>query len=823
MTDSLSRLTSIFESAKDLTIEAAVSASSRLADTPSGLRPQEISKLLNSRVERDVLNGMKCVISMMSRGEDGLPYFADIVKNITSSSSKVRNLVLVYITRYAEMEPDTALLSINSIQKSLSDKNPISRANSIKSLSGIRIPSISPILLLCVKRTVNDNSGLVRASTAIAIGKIYEIDKSNEKPLLEYLDKLLADADPFVVGTAIKAYSKLTSQLKSPQKKWGSIHGHFRRFCKLINDFDEWTQAIVIDLLTDYSRNFLPRPKLYFVSQDNLIIDLPDQLSDIPPYDYEVSFDDDLQLFLDCLQDLCYSSSEFVILSITRALVSLTPVKTIKQYQIASMLCGMMTKSHKNQLEVFALETISLLVLIDKQIFAPYYRNFYIFPSDSTNVAKLKLGLLSQLVDENNIKYIIEELKYNALESTDLIIANESIKSIGHCSTVSNEWNDKILKWCLKNIKNTNSQVLGELLTVIRFLIQTQQQLVVNEVARNNKILKIVYNLSLILKDDQMSLDSSTKASIIWIIGEFTKECNNEIAPDVLRSLLKGFANEPESVRYQGLVLAAKLYSVTLDDFKNTHEHDPNIIQEFVDTDITSKMFMNVLTLCKYDSSYDTRDRARMINVLLNSGAEQSQLASLFLQAPKPPPCVRSIGDDNNQNKVLLGFFEVPNWAEQDSLPSSKIRKEAPVQENKLSGGAISSGISSSSIAQKIGEIPNTTHSITSQQFHRDNKNGEKPTYQLQSLDEFFGDDDEEDSEEEDDEEEDEDSDDDSDDNDSDDNDSDDDSDDDDSDEGSDEDQVSDSSNVSSESSQQSRSNDSEDEESDDNLLQSHT
>ena len=119
MSDSFSRITSMIDSAKEFTIETAVSASARLTDTPSGSRPQEISKLLNSRTDREILNGMKCVISLITREEDALPYFADVVKNITNSDPKIRQLVIIYLTKYAEVEPDTALLSINSIQKSL--------------------------------------------------------------------------------------------------------------------------------------------------------------------------------------------------------------------------------------------------------------------------------------------------------------------------------------------------------------------------------------------------------------------------------------------------------------------------------------------------------------------------------------------------------------------------------------------------------------------------------------------------------------------------------------------------------------------------------
>lgn len=207
MSDSFSRITSMIDSAKEFTIETAVSASARLTDTPSGSRPQEISKLLNSRTDREILNGMKCNF-LITREEDALPYFADVVKNITNSDPKIRQLVIIYLTKYAEVEPDTALLSINSIQKSLNDKDPINRANAIRSLAGIRIGSIIPILVLSMKRTSTDRSPLVRAATAISIGKIYQISGRSKRQMIEYLSKLLTDSEVMVVGAAIKTYAK---------------------------------------------------------------------------------------------------------------------------------------------------------------------------------------------------------------------------------------------------------------------------------------------------------------------------------------------------------------------------------------------------------------------------------------------------------------------------------------------------------------------------------------------------------------------------------------------------------------------------------------
>ena len=54
-------------------------------------------------------------------------------------------------------------------------------------------------------------------------------------------------------------------------------------------------------------------------------------------------------------------------------------------------------------------------------------------------------------------------------------------------------------------------------------------------------------------------------------------------------------------------------------------------MEEKFSNSIEYKMFQHALHLAKYDSSYDTRDRARMFSVLLSS-VDRAQLASLFLQ-----------------------------------------------------------------------------------------------------------------------------------------------------------------------------------------------
>lgn len=736
MADSLARISSMIESAKDLTIEAAVSASARLTDTPTALRPSEITKLLNSRVDRDVLNGMKCVISIISRGGDGLPYFADVVKNVTTSNQKIKNLVLVYLTRYAELEPDIALLSINSIQKSLNDKNVFNRAKSIRALAGIRISSIIPILVLSLKRTVSDPSPQVRAATAIAIGKVYDKEDSSRVQLLEFLTKLLCDSNSNVVTHAIKTYYKISPQLTSSHKRWDPIHGNFRRFCSILPEIDPWGQAFLIQVLTEYSRKFLPIPKLILTEDSNIVMEMPQTFGGIP-FDYEVEFDPDLNLLLESMKKIVYSKSESVIISIAKSVYSLAPPMTFIKFQIHEALIRIATSSKDSQIRYCVLQLISEISFKEKSIFAAYFKKFYLYPDDSIAVSSCKLQILASLATEVNIRYIIEELKYYSSNSTNTLIAAEAIKSIGRCSQIAPEWNKIILSWCLRQIKSTSGILLNEVLTVIRYLLQ--QKVTENISTQRNEIIQTIYKLSLLLNDEEVNLQSEAKASAIWIVGEMTTATENSIGPDVLRLLIKNFAKEPVIVRYQILMLAAKVYSYELDRIYRQFDSNLEKINEALSTNIIYKMYQHTLQLAKYDSSCDTRDKARMLNVLL--GNNETQLASLFLQAPKAVPIVsliNSIDKTNHINLILEQYLMVPDWSDPQEIPDSLIRKEIPVRE-------ISYNISFNTTPSPPTKA--SDHAISSELYHREFKKPEiktKQTYQLQSLDEFFGSEEEE-------------------------------------------------------------------------------
>ncbi|KAK3077662.1 hypothetical protein LTS18_009630, partial [Coniosporium uncinatum] len=251
--ESMSRISSMLETARDLTLEA--SSAARPSRPPRPLAPTTIKKLLSSRSDRDILEGLRRVIAMTYAHppQPTLPYFSYVIKNIASGNLEVKKLVYIYLIEHAEQEPDTALLGINTIQKSLSDSNPHIRALALRVMSSLRIPVISQIVSLGIKRGVADMSPYVRRVAALAMPKCYRLDPATLPQLTEYLGQLLGDRQYYVAGAAVQAFLDLFPE------RIDMVHKHFRGLVKKMVDMDEWGQLATLRLMTVYCRKCFPR------------------------------------------------------------------------------------------------------------------------------------------------------------------------------------------------------------------------------------------------------------------------------------------------------------------------------------------------------------------------------------------------------------------------------------------------------------------------------------------------------------------------------------------------------------------------------------
>ncbi|KIW87517.1 uncharacterized protein Z519_11840 [Cladophialophora bantiana CBS 173.52] len=705
--------------ARDLTVEAAQSISKAIKGGSSSARNNipfaKLKALLDSRSDRDILDGLKRVVSMIYQNKPCLPYFSSVVKNVANPNLEVKKLVYMYLLHYAESDPDLALLSVNAIQKSLTDQNPQVRALALRTMSGMRVPVISQIVSLAIKRGVGDMSPHVRKAAALAIPKCYNLDPNTLPQLLDYISALLGDKQYFVVGPAVQAYLQVCPD------RIDLVHMHYRSLVRKLVDMDEWSQLATLKLLLFYSRRCFPRKtqKVTKINKTGFYEDEPDETVETGEV-IEV-LDTDLELFLNACKPLLQSRSSAVIISVTSCFLYLGTPDYLRE--AVGPLIGLMRGPP--EVEEVALCNIVLVALSAPDLFVPYASHFLIRTQDSPQIWRLKIELQTLIFAHAALhlkSIILSELEHFS-HSSDVELTRESVRAIGRCAQSDPKDAHRCFQVLLNQISSFDNILVSEVLTVMRHLIQQDPS------SHRKTVVRLARNLD-------KTTSPEARATIIWLVGEFASlDPENNIAPDVLRILARGFADESESAKQQIVLLAAKVYLLFLQretaasggEKNDSAGSQGNLAEEShapADLDHpVSKLWNYIQLLARYDTSYDLRDRARLFKALL-ANPSSTQLAALLLLAPKPVPRSPSpsesrrglmlgsttlvLGTDTAGILGLPGYEQLPDWVTEGLEPDPKHRDAADGGEKEeyvpMSGRTASSVAASRRLDEAVKE-----------------------------------------------------------------------------------------------------------------------
>ncbi|KAF2226958.1 adaptin N terminal region-domain-containing protein [Elsinoe ampelina] len=709
--ESISRVSTLLEAARELTLEASRDASS--ARRPlRPLPPAQIQKLLDSRSEREVLEGLRRVIAMQYTASlaTTLPFFPAVLKTLSHPTSSTRPLVYAYLVHHAEADPDTALLAVNTIQKSLSDSNPRVRSLALKTMSALRMPVLSQIISLAIKKGVADMAPLVRRTAAFACVKCIRLDPSTLPQVTEYLAQLIGDPQYYVAGAAVAAFMEVCPE------RLDLVHKHYRSLVKKLVDMDEWGQLATLRLLTIYSRKCftyrtqqVPRTQPTQTDKSNSFYDEETAQDENADHVSQQVLDSDLSLFLDSTLPLLQSRTSAVILSVANTYLSLAP--SLYLHHAIRPLVALLRAPE--DIRPIALHNIVLVALTVPQLFVRYHRHFTLHHTDSPQVFGLKLEILTLIFPHCSTS--IQSLTLADLEhfsrSHDANIVKQAVRAIGRCAQASSaQTSARCLRLLLRQINSADDTLVAEALETIRHLIQ-------QDPSRHKKTV-----VRLAKKLDELKSDKA-RASVIWLVGEFAglAKLEESVAPDMLRILVRGYADEGDEVKGQIVLLAAKIYCIWCreenekkksngeiakehqrvgEDFSAALQEDENGFAE-ANTQEDGKpapgsegkhavelLWQHVLLLARYTSSYDLRDRARLFRALL-SVSSSTDLASLLLLAPKPVPQAPSpserrkgfqlgsasliIGEDAGVHG-LKGYEALPDWVKEGEEPDPRLR-----------------------------------------------------------------------------------------------------------------------------------------------------
>lgn len=650
-----------------------------------------------------------------------LTFFSAVVKNAASTNVEVKKLVYLYLVHHAESEPDLALLSVNAIQKSLTDSNPQVRAMALRTMAGISVPVINQIVCLAIKRGVGDMSPHVRKAAALSIPKCYRLEPNTLPQLISYLPTLLGDSQYFVAGPAVTAFLEVCPD------RIDLIHKHYRSLIKKLVDMDEWSQLSTLRLLTSYARQCFP-PKTQKVTRavskgkeaskgfydDDEAAEGQDEGEQ-----YEVPvLDPDLEFLLRSCKLLLQNRNSAVILSVVRCFVYLAP----PEYLVSAVGPLVALLRCPQDIQHIALYNIVAVALRCPRPFARYASHYLVHASDPPHIWRLKLEVLTIIFPHCGLhlkSVIVSELEHFS-RSTDPELVRESVRAIGRCAQSDTRTANHCLRVLLNQITSLDDTVVSESLTVIRHLIQQ------DPASHERTVIQLVKHLGSTTCPD-------ARATIVWLVGEFAGvEPERNIAPDVLRILVKGFADETEDVKQQIVLLGAKVYlhhilrnpppeeqqppppppqkveqeysNEWADEKKEPEQSDeqkPHEEQQSEEDTITL-LWRYILLLARYDTSYDLRDRARLYKALLSSPAS-TPLANLLLLAPKPVPHNPSPSDTRKDLLIatstlvlgpdaglhgLKGYENLPEWVAAGNEPDGRLREQA-VPKPEVTGGGV--------------------------------------------------------------------------------------------------------------------------------------
>ncbi|RYP48353.1 hypothetical protein DL768_005722 [Monosporascus sp. mg162] len=632
---------------------------------------------------------------MMYREQRTLPFFSSVVKNVASPNLEIKKLVYIYLIHHAEQEPDMALLSINTIQKSLSDANPQVRALALRTMSGIRVPVISQIVSLAIKKGAGDMSPHVRKAAALAIPKCYRLEPNTLPQLLEYLSTLLGDRQYFVAGAAVSAFMEICPD------RIDLVHKHYRGLVKKIVDMDEWSQLATLRMMTIYARKCFPRRTRTVKAKDKSA-DLQDFYGEsgsepAPDGEKVLVLDPDLALLLNGVRPLLQSRNSGVVVAVARCYADLGTTEYVKAAvgPLVALLRG------AQDIQQIALYNIVSICLTEPASFVKYVSHFLVRATDSATVWELKLEVLTLIFPHSPLhikSLILNELEHFSRGSNKALV-REAVRAIGRCALADPATAPRCMRLLLGQITSLDGTLAAESLTVIRHLIQKDPDAHIGTVVR-------------LAKNLDSATDPQARATIVWLVGEFAGiGGENNIAADVLRILLKGFSDESEIAKRQIVLLAAKVYlhhinrqtEAGQESNKEGSEREappPSPPPPITDEHPVARLWNYVLLLVRYDTSYDLRDRARLYKALLGV----PQLATLMLLAPKPAPQAPSPSETRrgltlgSSSLVLAadvaaglhgirGYEPLPDWVPEGSEPDPRLRDQDAGHNTREYGG----------------------------------------------------------------------------------------------------------------------------------------
>ncbi|CRH00385.1 AP-1 complex subunit beta, putative [Plasmodium relictum] len=533
----------------------------------------ELKEELHSSHKEKKKEAIKKIIAAMTVGKDVSTLFSDVVNCMQTSNIELKKLVYLYVINYAKVQPELAILAVNTFRKDSSDPNPLIRALAIRTMGCIRLEQITEYLIEPLRRCLKDEDPYVRKTAVICIAKLYDISPKlvEEEGFIDTLLNILDDNNAMVVANAIISLTDICENSNKSILKdvINKDESNVNKLLNAINECVEWGQVFILDALVLY----------------------------------EPKTSKDAERVLERILPRLSHANSAVVLSSIKVILSLLDKITDKEFiknvhkKLSPSLVTLL--SAEPEIQYIALRNINLITQKLPNMLADKINMFFCKYNEPAYVKMEKLDIIIRLVSDKNVDLVLYELKEYSTE-VDVEFVKKSVRAIGSCAIKLPQSSEKCINILLDLIDTKINYVIQECIVVIKDIFRKYP----------NKYESIIT----ILCENLESLDeSNAKASLIWIIGEYVERIDN--ADELIDSFLENFNDEPYNVQLQILTASVKLF---LKCSKNTKD-----------------IIIKVLKLSTEESDNpDLRDRAYIYWRLLSKNIE---VAKKVVLAEKPP------------------------------------------------------------------------------------------------------------------------------------------------------------------------------------------
>lgn len=487
----------------------------------------------------DMQEMLKKIIAIMTLGIDLSSLFTDVLMFSYTTDLISKKMIYLFIMNYAETNEDMAIMAINTFLKDCAAKDGKTRGLALRTLCSLRVPVALEYVKQQVLSLIDDRDPYVRKVAVLGCLKLYYLDNKffEEQHLQDRLYNLIKDPNRNVVDSVIHALNEIMMEEGGMATNSKIIFYLMNRF----EEFDNYGKQTILGLLIKY------KPKN----------------------------DDEIINFMNLLDESLKRNHIPLRMAIISVFVHFTIEHTVLFEQVvqrvAPILISIACMAEDEELYNVLYHVLIFTRCGYKQYFQKQYKLFFIKASDKNFNQRLKIEILVNLVNVDNIGAITEELvQYTG--DKDSSFAKYAINGLGELIKKFPDTSVTILKVLLSFISMNKKDIIKQINTVLKDVLPYVEKLpreltnvfetFYDDHKEEESVLTLLCIIGLI--PDKIVNAPYILDSIIDALDERDSKYSIETALCLLNAVVRTFVLRPGET----LPVLSKLYGLIFNDEK---------------------------------------------------------------------------------------------------------------------------------------------------------------------------------------------------------------------------------------------------------------